>query len=284
MRIAIIGARGMLGTALLSAFPGHDVVGLDRTEFELTDAVTIARQLTAIAPGVVVNAAAYTDVDGCEREYDRALAVNGTAVGTLAAACRELNARLVHFSTDYVFDGNTPAGYPEDAQPNPLSAYGRSKVAGERLLQASGCRFLLIRTSWLFGSGRGDNVVEKIIARAKQDGRLQLVNDRWGKPTYARDLAIKTAELVNGGHHENRICHLTNVTPPSGITWYEFGKAIVLLLGLAVEVTPCRSAEFPQAAVRPVHSLLVNTKVPSLRPWREALKEYLETRNVKRET
>ncbi len=281
MKIAVIGGRGMLGQELLRANVGPDVVGLDRPEFALTDAVAVARQLTAVAPDVVVNAAAFTDVDGCERAYDQALAVNGTAVGTLAAVCRRLNARLVHFSTDYVFDGNNPAGYAEDAVCRPLNAYGKSKFAGERLLQASGCRYLLIRTSWLFGHGRQDNVVEKIIRRAKQEGKLRLVNDRWGKPTYAKDLAAATVALITG-HKPDGIYHLTNDTPKPGVTWYEFGLAIVELLALKVPITPCSSDEFPQAAVRPVYSLLVNTKLPPLRPWREALKEYLVKRDLKR--
>ena len=277
----VIGGNGMLGRELVRALngTGFPVTTLDRPKFNLTNHNEAGHQLKKAAPRYVFNAAAYTDVDGCEANPQIAYAINGEAVGMLARVCAGIGATLVHFSTDYVFDGANPAGYVEDAAPHPLSVYGKSKWEGERLLQQSGCRYRLIRTSWLFGPGRRDNVVEKIVSRAKQDGKLKLVNDRWGKPTFATDLAFMVASMVFGGQDENGIYHLTNATPPSGVTWYEFGKAIVELLGLAVDITPCRSAEFPQPAVRPVYSLLVNTKEKPLRPWRQALVEYLETRN-----
>lgn len=277
MDIAVIGANGMLGRALVAAFLGKKflVTPLALPQFDLTDYHDMADELQKRSPQYVVNAAGFTDVDGCEDRQAEAFAVNGTAVGVLAQVCATIPAALVHFSTDYVFDGKEPAGYAEDAAPDPLSVYGKSKREGERLLQASGCRYLLIRTSWLFGPGRRDNVVEKIITRAKQDGKPKLVNDRWGKPTYARDLAERVVTMVSQNCAPG-IYHLTNDTPPPGITWYEFGKEIVELLGLDVAVAPCRSEEFHQKAIRPVHSLLVNTKLPPLRPWREALEEYLK--------
>ena len=277
MRLVVIGARGMLGGELVRALAaeGGTVIALDLPTFDLTKPGQVRRQLAEAQPAVVINAAAYTDVDGCEKHPAMAYAINGEAVGVLGKVCRDIGAVLVHYSTDYVFDGNNPTGYAENAMCNPLSAYGNSKLAGEQLLQQSGCRYLLIRTSWLFGLGRRDNVVEKIVTRAKLDGKLKLVNDRWGKPTYARDLAARTVEMTVQGSDDG-IYHLTNFTPPSGITWYEFGKTIVELLRLPVKVTPCSSAEFTQAAVRPVYSLLVNTREKPLRSWREALAEYLK--------
>ncbi|MDO8559526.1 MAG: dTDP-4-dehydrorhamnose reductase [bacterium] len=277
--VAIIGANGMLGGELLKACTRSDfpVTALDLPKFNLTNHEDVAYQLKKIVPRYVLNAAAYTDVDGCEEHPGLANAINGEAVGVLANACRDIGAVLVHYSTDYVFDGTDPAGYAEDAAPNPLSVYGKSKLEGERLLRASGCKYLLIRTSWLFGPGRRDNVVEKIIARAQQDGKLRLVNDRWGKPTYAKDLAAVTLDLA-AQEKSDGIYHVTNAAPDAGITWYEFGAAIVALVGLKIPVTPCASHEFPQAAARPVHSLLANTKLPPLQPWREALQDYVAAR------
>ncbi|MDD5110754.1 MAG: dTDP-4-dehydrorhamnose reductase [Patescibacteria group bacterium] len=279
MRVAIVGAKGMLGRELEAAFGSNTMLGLDLPEFSLTNPAHVEQQIQAFKPDLVINAAAYTNVDACEANSDLAMAINGTAVGTLAEACRQVNARLVHYSTDYVFDGANSQGYAEDAKTNPLSAYGRTKLVGEQKLLGSSCRYLMIRTAWLFGKYRNDNVVEKIIARAKKDGKLRMVNDRWGKPTYAKDLAAVTLQLVQCGKPDG-IFHVTNATPPSGITWYEFGLAIVEQLGLKIPVTPCASDEFPQAAVRPVYSLLNNTKLPPLRPWQEALKEYLSERSA----
>ncbi|TSC77174.1 MAG: dTDP-4-dehydrorhamnose reductase [Parcubacteria group bacterium Gr01-1014_31] len=275
--VAIIGAQGMLGRELVAVLQsqGLPVCTLDLPEFDLTDHDHVVRRLKGITPRYVINAAAYTDVDGCEENAPIAYAINAEAVGVLAQTCRDIGAALVHYSTDYVFDGADPAGYAENAVPNPLSVYGKSKLEGERLLRQSSCRYLLIRTSWLFGPGRRDNVVEKIITRAKRDGKLKLVNDRWGKPTYAADLATKTVALMVAGDDEEGIHHLTNDTPTTGITWYEFGKEIMKLLGLDTELEACSSAEFPQKAMRPVHSLLVNTKELPLRSWREALADYL---------
>ena len=279
MRIAIVGIKGMLGRELEAAFGGNTVLGLDLPEFNLTDAVQVKEQLSVFGPDVVMNAAAYTNVDACETNPALALAINGTAVGTLAEVCRDINARMVHYSTDYVFDGNNPHGYAENAMPSPLSAYGRTKLVGEEKLLQSGCRHIVIRTSWLFGRYRSDNVVEKIVARAKKDGQLKMINDRWGKPTFAKDLAAVTLDLVSKEKSDG-IYHVTNTTPDAGITWYDFGQAIVEELGMKIQVSPCSSDEFPQAAVRPVHSILVNTKRPPLRPWRDALQEYCSARHA----
>ncbi len=263
-KIMIFGANGMLGHALRVVFPG--AVSPGHKDIDITDERAVKRLIGRELPSVVINAAAYTDVDGCEDHEDLALAVNGHGPGIVATACAETGALLVHYSTDYVFDGSR-MDYREDDEPNPLSAYGRSKLLGERSIQENTRDFRIIRTSWLFGS-HGKNFVDTILALSHQHPQVKVVNDQVGKPTYAVDLARKTPEIIS---REPGIYHVTN----DGVcSWFEFASAFIS------NAVPCSTAEFPRKAKRPAFSVLVNSKTTPLRHWSEAVKEYIQTKKA----
>lgn len=268
-KIAIIGAKGMLGSALAAEFAAESPARFCLPELDITQADSVQRVLGAVQPNLVLNAAAYTDVDGCEDHEADAYAVNATGVENLAAWCKGTNALLVHYSTDYVFDGKKPEGYAEDDAPKPLNAYGRTKRAGEQLLMDSGTRFLLIRTSWLYGPN-GKNFVDTIVQRAKEVSELRVVNDQHGCPTYTADLATHTRLLV-----ESKINGIHHATNEGSTTWFDFARAIIAAVGLSTQVRSMSSTELVRKAQRPMYSVLRNTKDAHLRPWQEALREYL---------
>lgn len=260
----IFGAGGMLGHALRDVFP--DAMSFRHRDVEITDAAAVRDVIHREKPFAVINAAAYTDVDGCEDNEDHANAVNGLAPGYLAAACSESGAILIHYSTDYIFDG-TRMDYREDDRPNPLSAYGRSKLLGEQSIQKKMKNYRIIRTSWLFGA-HGKNFVDTILALSLQMPQVKVVNDQVGKPTYTVDLARKTPEIIS---REPGIYHITN----DGVcSWYEFAGAFIQ------NAVPCSTVEFPRKAKRPAFSVLVNSKTTPLRHWREAVKEYLQSKEA----
>ena len=262
--IMIFGANGMLGHALRDVFP-HAIL-LGHRDVEITDEATVRKVILKERPSVVINAAAYTDVDGCEDKEEHANAVNGLAPGYLAAACSESGAILVHYSTDYIFDGSR-MDYREDDVPNPLSAYGRSKLLGEQSIQKNTHNYRIIRTSWLFG-GHGKNFVDTILALSHQMPQVKVVNDQIGKPTYTVDLARKTPEIIS---REPGIYHITN----DGVcSWYEFAGAFI------PNAVPCSTAEFPRKAKRPAFSVLGNSKTTPLRHWSHAVKEYVLSKEV----
>ncbi len=260
----IFGANGMLGHALRDVFPGAMFLG--HKDVEMTDEASVKKIIHQEKPFAVINAAAYTDVDGCEDNEEYADAINGRAPGYLAAACYKTGAILVHYSTDYIFDGSR-MDYREDDAPNPLSAYGRSKLLGEQSIQKNMKNFRIIRTSWLFG-GHGKNFVDTILALSRQIPQVKVVNDQIGKPTYTMDLARKTPEIIS---REPGIYHITN----DGIcSWLEFASAFI------PNAVPCSTAEFPRKAKRPAFSVLVNSKTTPLRHWSEAVKEYVRLKKA----
>jgi dTDP-4-dehydrorhamnose reductase len=260
----ILGAGGMLGTDLRKTFP--EAIALSRRELDITDRVQVIRQIKELGPDVVINAAAYTDVDECEDEQELAYLVNGRAPGYIAEACASANARLVHYSTDYVFDGSRKE-YAESDPVGPVNVYGKSKLAGERNIMRAMRNYRIIRTSWLFGAA-GKNFVDTMISLSRQTDSVRVVNDQFGKPTYTADLARKTAEIIGLAPG---VYHATN---DGACSWYEFAGAVI------GNVVPCRSEEFPRKAKRPRFSVLANTKTAPMRHWREALAEYLETKLV----
>ena len=300
MKVVILGAKGMLGRDLGKVFYDLSPYLLDKDELDVTNEKGTSALFRNLKPDLVINAAAYTDVDGCETNKDLAMKVNADAPGYLARASRDVGAVFVHYSTDYVFDGGKSEGYKEDEEPGkftrrgggPLNFYGESKLAGENAVREVGGNYYLIRASWLFGlggpqvDGRPINFIETILRLAqdlpagRQERReLKVVNDQHGKPTFSLDLARKTRELVEG-KEDFGIYHITN-EPVS--TWYDFACEIVKR-GLAPKsgqgpnVIPCASDEFPRPAKRPRYSILLNTKRPLLRSWQEALAEYLSLR------
>jgi dTDP-4-dehydrorhamnose reductase len=276
VRVLVTGAKGQLGVELLDVLRReHEVVGLDLPELDITKPEA-TRVIGDARPAWVVHTAAWTDVDGCERDPERANLVNGEGTRRVAEACRAVGAGLVYLSTDYVFDGRKGAPYLETDPVSPLSAYARSKVAGEEAVRAVAPRWTIARTAWLFGVS-GKNFVKTIVEKAAVGGPLRVVDDQVGSPTYARDLAQAIAQLVS--RDLTGTYHLTNA---GSCSWYAFTRAILEKAGLAhVVVTPMTTAELGRPAPRPGYSVLANhawvlAGMQPLRPWPEALAAMLE--------
>lgn len=271
MKVLLLGAGGMLGHALVNEFAGDEIIVGDLPEFDITNFKEIKDKLQAIQPEVIINAAAYTNVDGCETNAELCNLVNGEAVGNLASISKELGIILVHYSTDYVFTGNNENGYAEEAQTNPLNIYGQSKELGEQLLMKNTDKYYLIRTAWLYGNS-GKNFVDTIIELSGKNQQIPVVNDQFGNPTYAKDLAAATRRILIDKKPAG-IYHQTN---KGSCSWYEFALKIKELKGFKAEITPVTSKEFERRAKRPKYSKLINAKLPPLRHWVEALADYLK--------
>ena len=264
IKTLIIGSSGMLGSDLCKVFP--DAVKLTHRDLDITDREQVIESILKIKPDVVINAAAYTDVDGCEDNQELAFQINGHGPGYIAEACSIAGAKLVHFSTDYVFDGSKKE-YVESDTPNPINVYGYSKLLGENKIIENMNDYRIIQISWLFGI-HGKNFVETMLRLSGEMDTVKVVNDQFGKPTYTMDLANKIKEIIE---LDPGIYHITN----DGVcSWYEFASSII------DNVTPCTSEEFPRKAKRPEYSVLVNTKTKPMRHWKEALKAYLKERNI----
>lgn len=279
--IFVLGAGGMLGRELgvrLGAqFDAKQFQLATKTDLDITDHDAVGTTLTAARPAVVINCAAFTDVDGCESKIEHAMRVNAAAPGAIAQACKSIAATLVHIGTDFIFDGRSRRAYLPESKANPLSAYGRSKWAGEEAIRASGCKYLIVRTSWLFGA-TGKNFVEAILTRAESGQALRVVDDQTGRPTHAGDLAEALLALIEKG--ANRTYHFANA---EACTWNEFAKAIVAAAGISVEVGSMSTAELGRPAPRPAYSVLDTSAYERLtghhpRPWREALPDYMNER------
>ena len=273
--ILVIGANGMLGHELMKVLEG-DVRGLDLPDIDITSLESVRRVLLTLKPKIVINAAAYTDVDGCETDVEQAMAVNGEGVGLLALTAREIGAKLVQISSDYVFDGSKGTPYREADPVGPLSVYGESKLAGE-LNAAMAPEYLIIRTQWLYGS-HGKNFVETMLRLAGEKSELAVVDDQIGSPTWSYDLALSIKALLEKGCVG--VYHAAN----SGYcSWKEFAEAIFEEAGLQVKVNSMTTQELNRPANRPLYSTLDCGKLEqdsAFRPqhWREALREYLKLR------
>jgi dTDP-4-dehydrorhamnose reductase len=265
IKTLIIGADGMLGFDLCKVFP--DAVKLTHKDIDITDREQVLESIRKINPSLVINAAAYTDVEGCEDHQELAFKVNGYGPGYIAEACSEVGATLIHFSTDYVFNGSKKEYLESDAPADPINVYGRSKLLGEQKIAENLNDYRIIRISWLFGT-HGKNFVETMLRLSGEMAQVKVVNDQFGKPTYTVDLANEIMEIAE---LEAGIYHVTN----EGIcSWYEFASAVIS------NTIPCTSEEFPMKARRPKYSVLVNTKTKPMRHWKEALKDYMKERNV----
>lgn len=272
MNIVIVGARGMLGSMLAKVFAKYKPLLVDREEIDITNEQSVRQVLRDANATLVINAAAYTNVDAAEDHKEDAFLVNELGVKNLALVTRELSATLVHFSTDYVFPGTNSEGYAESDSPGPaVNIYGNSKLAGERALKESGCNFYLIRTAWLYGPN-GKNFVDTMIALGQKEKTLKVVHDQYGCPTYTKDLAEYTKTLIEE-EYPFGIYHGTNSDSAS---WFQLAEKIFeYTQNLAVVVKPVPSTDFPRPAKRPAYSILKNTKGPSMRPWQEALADYV---------
>ena len=279
MRILLTGRNGQVGWELERALaPLGEVIAADRAMLDLADAEAIRRTVRETEPDVVVNAAAYTAVDRAESEPETALRINGAAPGVLAEEARRHGALLVHYSTDYVFDGTKATPYVEEDSTHPLNVYGRSKLEGERAIQSSGCRHLVLRTSWVY-SARGSNFLRAIIRRARSQPELRVVNDQIGAPTSAAAIARATARILGRTGPEG----VFHASASGRTSWHGFAEAIVKRAGLPTRVVGIRSQDYPSAARRPSNSLLDNAKLRSvfgilLEDWQEQLREVMDPR------
>jgi dTDP-4-dehydrorhamnose reductase len=273
--ILVVGANGMLGHDLMVLLGdrGH---GVDIADIDITSPGSVMTVIAALKPEVVINCAAYTDVDGCENNAETAMAVNGEGVAYLAMACREIGALLVQISTDYIFDGGKGTPYVEDDAPSPLSVYGESKLAGE-MNAAFSPEHLIVRTQWLYGL-HGNNFVETMLRLGAEKDQLNVVDDQIGSPTWTMDLARAIIALIDGG------CRGTYHAANSGYcSWNGFAKAIFEETGLNVDVRPMTTTELNRPARRPLYSTLECSKLTvntGFHPqaWRDALRQYLKLR------
>lgn len=275
MKILIIGAKGMLGQALAKEFAGADLGLWDKEEIDITDFLNSKAKIQNLKPHAIINCAAYTDVDGCEDNPEAAFKVNAEAVKNLASIAGDLGAVLVQYSTAYVFDGRDPKGYDEDSKTSPLSVYGRSKLEGERAA-AKAKKYYILRLDRLFGrpGGGKKSFVDKMLELAESKTRLDIIGDEFGCPTYAPDLAKVTRSILDLNQPYG-IYHAAN---SGSCSWYEWAREIFKIAGIDVELKPSRSADLIRKAKRPKFGVLNNSKLPPLRAWQEALKEFLNHR------
>ncbi len=282
MRILLIGANGQLGQDLQRAFEREEIIAVTHAQLEISDETAVRDTLEAVRPDCVFNTAVFHGVELCERQPDRAFAANATGVLYLARAAERLGAALVHFSTDYVFDGTKDSPYVETDRPAPLSLYAISKLAGEWAVQRSCEKYFLIRTSTLFGpGGRGrgrENFVETMLRLAAAGGPVRGVTDQRRSPTSSRDLAEKLAPLLASRRYG--LYHMTNA---GGCSWYEFAREIFQQKGLQTSLVATTSEELGIRASRPAnstldHQALREAGIPDFRPWQEALADYLRCR------
>jgi len=278
MRVLVFGNAGQLGRDLTKVFAADaHVSGYDLPDVSITDADTVRRCITSDKPDVVINAAAYTNVEGAEDHKADAFAINETGARIVADAAHAAGLPLIHISTDFVYDGRKTTPYEPADAPNPLSVYGKSKLAGDLAVQESNPRHFILRTAWLYGPG-GNNFVEKIIGAAKKNPSLKVVSDEVGSPTHTWDLAEAARSIATT--HAYGLYHAVNGGQTSRD---QFAQAILKLAGIDIPVTPCGSGEFPVKAARPAYSVLSTATLEAacgyrFRPWHDALQHYMQRR------
>jgi dTDP-4-dehydrorhamnose reductase len=274
----------MLGNYLIKVLGlRHEVIGKDYKDFDITNKRITRKEILDINPQIVVNSAAFTNVDGCETEVENAFLVNAEGTKNVALACEEGKVKLVHIGTDYVFDGKKGEPYLEDDTPNPLNIYGKSKLKGEQYIKEIMEDFLIVRTEWLYGK-KGNNFVSTILKLAGVEKELKVVDDQIGSPTYTKDLACAIERLIdcslqaNSLHNLNGVYHVTN---RGTCSWYQFALKILELARIEdVKVNPISSKTYNRPAKRPAYSALNCSKFEketglTLQPWEDALAEYL---------
>ena len=281
MKLLVTGAAGMLGRDVMLAAgnAGHDVVGFGHNELDVSDAAAVEAKVGAERPDVVINCAAWTDVDGAEESEETAMAVNGTGAGKVAAAAAAVDASVVYVSSDYVFDGAKGAPYLESDQPAPLSAYGRTKLAGEEATAAANPRHFVVRSSWLFGIG-GGNFVETMLRLAADHGEVLVVHDQVGSPTYTWHLAYGIVRLIEG--LEYGIHHMA---AGGQCSWYEFAREIFEQAKVECKVLSATTEMLGRPAPRPPFSALDSQREHAIElpSWQDGLAGYLAQRETEKE-
>jgi dTDP-4-dehydrorhamnose reductase len=277
--ILVTGSTGQLGSELKElapAYPQYKFVFLSRTELSIDNAEEIEKAFAFIRPQYVINCAAYTAVDKAESEREQALAINAAAVGLLAKAARKVGAKLIHVSTDYVFDGNSQQPLNEEAPVAPVNFYGETKLRGEQEAQKENPESIIIRTSWVY-SAYGKNFVKTMLRLMAEKESLNVVADQWGSPTYAADLAKAILHIIESGHWQPGIYHFSN---DGVINWAQFAKEIGRLSNRSCKVNFITTDQYPTPAKRPAYSVMDKTKIATsygitIRPWKESLQECL---------
>lgn len=288
-KILVTGKNGQLGWELQRVLASSDqIIALDSKAMNLADADAIRHTIRDVRPDIIFNPAAYTAVDKAESDAELAMAVNGVAPGILAEEAKRLGSVLVHYSTDYVFDGNKAAPYTETDTPNPQSVYGSTKYAGEQAVRATGCKHLILRTSWVFGV-HGGNFVKTILRLAKERSELRIVADQYGAPTWARDLAQATATSLScwmGKDLDSKFCGVYHLTAAGRTNWHEYAEEIVRLArkydaalsSKSLDIRAIITQEYPVPATRPANSVLANNKIRdtfgvAMPAWQDSLAE-----------
>ncbi|WP_025681697.1 dTDP-4-dehydrorhamnose reductase [Paenibacillus massiliensis] len=283
MKVMVTGAAGQLGTDAVRIFTeqGHEVLASDRGQLDITDQQQTIDAVTAFKPDAIVHCAAYTAVDAAETDVDGAYRVNAVGTRNLAVAAEQVGAKLIYISTDYVFDGQSEQPYHEYDNTNPQSIYGKSKRAGEVHAQTLSSRYFIVRTSWVYGL-HGNNFVKTMLKLGQEKPSLQVVHDQKGSPTYTVDLVQFLAELMLTEKYG-----IYHASGSGACTWYEFTQAIfeeareIMGLTIQAELHPCTTDQFPRPAHRPANSVMEHLSIRTngfsdLRPWREALKDFLK--------
>lgn len=275
-KILVTGAKGMLGWALNKELSQeYQLIGTNIENADITDENQIKEEIFNIRPEIVIHTAAYTEVDNCEKNKELTYKVNAMGTENVARACSLCKAVLIYISTDFVFDGTKKSPYTEKDVPNPINTYGKSKLEGEHQIQAIHSNHLIIRTSWLYGP-HGKNFVDNILRRAQSNnGKIKIVNDQTGSPTYTIDLAKAINILI-----KNNFLGIINITNAGTCTWFDFAKEILKLTNTKIKIEPIASNQLDRLAKRPHYSVLNTDRFQTisktkLRTWQEALKEYL---------
>nr|WP_154984676.1 dTDP-4-dehydrorhamnose reductase [Paenibacillus xylanexedens] len=284
MKVLVTGASGQLGrdVVLLLEKEGHDILACDRDQMDITNQAQCNEVISSYHPEVIIHCAAYTAVDAAETDTDGAYKVNAVGTRNVAVAAEKVGAKLIYISTDYVFDGQSTTPYQEYDDTNPRSVYGKSKRAGEWLVQSLCSKWFVVRTSWVYGL-HGNNFVKTMLKLGQEKPKLQVVHDQKGSPTYTVDLALFLIELM--GTEMYGIYHASNC---GECTWYEFTQAIfeeaqtVFGVSIQAELEPCTTEQFPRPAPRPVNSVMDHLSIrtnglTSLRPWREGLRDFIRS-------
>lgn len=276
MKVLITGAKGMLGEDLRRQLSSEEVFAYDVEDLDITNLSDVQKKVGGLKPDWIFNCAAYNNVEKAEEREALAIAINSQGPENLAKAAESIDATMVHYSTGYVFDGKNQAGYSEEAQPNPQSVYAKSKYAGEQAVSGNCSKHYIIRLNFLFGPGGTSSAAkqsfpDQLLGWAASKGQLDLIADEVSTPTYVKDLAEASINLVRGKYPYG-IYHLPNQGTAS---YYDWGKEILKIKSLNNTVVAVDRTKFPSKASYPKCSVVLNTKFPKLRPWQQALAEYL---------
>ncbi|MDL2246071.1 dTDP-4-dehydrorhamnose reductase [Methanobrevibacter sp. OttesenSCG-928-K11] len=273
MKILITGADGMLGTDVQEVLKDEEIISTDVDTLDITNKEQTIETIKNLNPDIVINTAAFTDVDGCESNKDLAFKINAIGPENLAIACKEIDSPLLHISTDYIFNGQNDKPWVETDKTGPISVYGETKLQGELAIEKNLDKFFIIRTAWLYGLN-GPSFPKTMLELAKNNNEISVVDDQVGSPTYTKDLALAISQLIKTDLYG--IYHITN---SDYCSWYDYAKLIFKLKNIDVDVKPVTTEEFPRPAPRPKFSVLANTNweknFKPLRSYKDAIAEFL---------